>query len=244
MKLKDKVALVTGAGRNIGEAIAKLFAAEGAKVAVADIDRARAERVAGKIGDALPVVADVANPDDVRAMVDAVVERFGRIDILINNVAISDNKNILDISEEEWNRVIAVTLTAPFLVAKHVAQRMVEQGDGGNIVNIASASGHRGSRRAIAYTAAKGGVVNLTRSMAVQLAPYYIRVNSVSPHRTGSPVGKGEFDSIRPITNLKGRLGDPIDTARAVLFLVSDESDFVVGENIFVDGGAMAMEVP
>ena len=244
MQLKDKVALVTGAGRNIGEGSAKLFAAEGAKVAVADIDRARAERVAGEIGEALPVVADVANPDDVRAMVDAVIERFGRIDILINNVVISDNKNILDITEEEWNRVIAVTLTAPFLVAKHVAQRMIEQGEGGKIVNISSTSGHRGRLRAIAYSAAKGGVANLTRSMAVQLAPYNIRVNSVSPHKTGSPVGKDEFDSNRPITNLKGRPGDPIDTARAVLFLVSDESDFVVGENIFVDGGAMAMEVP
>jgi NAD(P)-dependent dehydrogenase (short-subunit alcohol dehydrogenase family) len=244
MKLKDKVALVTGAGRNIGEEIARLFAAEGAKVAVADLDGARAQRVAGEIGDALAVVADVANADEVRAMVDAVVERFGRIDILINNVALSDNKNILDISEEEWNRVIAVTLTAPFLVAKHVAQKMVEQGDGGKIVNIASASGHRGRRRAIAYTAAKGGVVNLTRSMAVQLAPYDIRVNSVSPHRTGSPLGKDKFNPDRPVTNLKGRPGDPIDTARAVLFLVSDDSDFVIGENIFVDGGAMAMDVP
>ena len=244
MKLKDKVALITGAGRNIGEEIAKLFAAEGAKVAVADIDGARARRVAGEIGDALPVVADVANAGEVRAMVDAVVERFGRIDILINNVALSDNKNILDISEEEWNKVIAVTLTGTFLVAKHVAQKMIEQGDGGNIVNIASASGHRGRRRAIAYTAAKGGVVNLTRSMAVQLAPHNIRVNSVSPHRTGSPVGKDAFDPNRPITNLKGRPGNPIDTARAVLFLASDDSDFVVGENLFVDGGGMAMEIP
>ena len=248
MKLKGQVAIVTGGGRNIGEQIAKLFAAEGARIAIVDMDKGRAERVAGEItgagGDAAAFVANVASSRDVADTVKAVVERFGRIDILVNNVAISDNKHILEITEEEWDRVIAVTLKGPFLMAKQVAQQMIAQNSGGKIVNIGSPSGFRGRSRAIAYSAAKGGVANLTRAMAVQLAPHNIRVNAVSPNKTGSPVGKDEFDPTRPVTNLVKRPGEPIETARAVLFLVSDDSSFIYGSNIFLDGGVMAMEMP
>jgi NAD(P)-dependent dehydrogenase (short-subunit alcohol dehydrogenase family) len=248
MKLEGQVAIVTGAGRNIGEAIAKALAAEGARVAIIDLDRARGEKVASEIRaegrEAMALAADVSKGSDVAEAVAEVTRRFGRIDILVNNVAISDNKTILDITEEEWDRVMAVTLKSQFLMAKHVAARMAAQGPGGRIVNIGSTSGHRGRGRAIAYSAAKGGVANLTRAMAVQLAPYGIRVNSISPNKTGSPVGKDEFDPTRPITNLVKRPGLPHETARAVLFLVSEESSFVLGENIFVDGGVMAMEVP
>jgi NAD(P)-dependent dehydrogenase (short-subunit alcohol dehydrogenase family) len=120
---------------------------------------------------------------------------------------------------------------------------MVAQGRGGKIVNVGSTSGFRGRPRALAYTTAKGGVANLTRSMAVQLAPHNIRVNSVAPNKIGSPVGKSEFDPTRPVKNLRKRNGEPIDLAKAVLFLVSDDSDFIVGDILFVDGGVMAMEV-
>jgi NAD(P)-dependent dehydrogenase (short-subunit alcohol dehydrogenase family) len=247
MKLRDQVAIVTGAGRNIGEEIAKLFAAEGARVAVVDMDAGRGGRVAAEIrqsgGDTQLFLADVSRGSDVAELVRAVVARFGRIDILVNNVAISDNKHILDISEEEWDRVLAVTLKSQFLMGKHVAAQMVAQGTGGRIVNIGSTSGFMGRSRAIAYSAAKGGVANLTRAMAAQLAPHRIRVNAIVPNKIGSPVGKDEFDPTRPVPNMAKRPGDPKEAAKAVLFLVSDDSSFVYGANLFVDGGVSAMDL-
>jgi NAD(P)-dependent dehydrogenase (short-subunit alcohol dehydrogenase family) len=247
MKLSNRVAIVTGAGRNIGEEISKTLASEGAKVAVVDLDEGRGEKVAAEIrdagGEAAAFVADMASEADIAAAVAAVVERWGRIDILINNAAISDNKNILDITRAQWDAVIAVTLTGPFLMSQHVARRMVAQGSGGRIVNVGSTSGFFGRSRAIAYAAAKGGVANLTRAMAVQLAPYNIRVNGVVPNKIGSPVGRDEFDPTRPVVNLIGRPGVPLDMARAVLFLVSDDSDFIAGNMLFVDGGVSVMMV-
>jgi NAD(P)-dependent dehydrogenase (short-subunit alcohol dehydrogenase family) len=246
MKLKDQVAIVTGAGRNIGEEIAKLFASEGAKVAVVDLDKARGQRVAEEIkaagGDAALFMADVSKGSEVAALVKAVVERYGHIDVLVNNVAISDNKHIFDITEEEWDRVLGVTLKSQFLMGKHVAQQMAAQGTGGRIVNLGSTSGFMGRKRAIAYSAAKGGVANLTRAMAVQLAPHKIRVTAIVPNKIGSPVGKDEFDADRPVPNMPKRPGQPIEAARAVLFLACDDSSFIYGENLFVDGGVLAMD--
>ena len=245
MKLQGQVAIISGAGRNIGEETAKLLAAEGAKIAVVDMDKGRGDRVAADIrkagGEAMGFVADVASEADIVRLVGEVVAKWGQIDILINNAAISDNKHILEITKEDWDRVIAVTLTGPFLLGKYVARQMVAQGRPGKIVNVGSTSGFYGRKRAIAYTAAKGGVANLTRSMAVQLAPHNIRVNGVVPNKIGSPVGKDEFDPTRPVVNLRGRPGIPMDMARAILFLVSDDSDFVVGDMLFVDGGVSAL---
>jgi NAD(P)-dependent dehydrogenase (short-subunit alcohol dehydrogenase family) len=245
MKLSGQVAVITGAGRNIGEDTAKLFAAEGAKVAVVDMDKGRGDKVAADIvtqnGDAKAFVADVSSEQDIAALVADVVAQWGRIDILVNNAAISDNKHVLEITKGEWDKVMAVTLTGPFLMSQHVARQMVKQGSGGKIINIGSTSGFFGRSRAIAYTAAKGGVANLTRSLAVQLAPHRIRVNGVVPNKIGSPVGKDEFDPTRPVVNRVGRPGVPIDLARAILFLASDESEFIVGEMLFVDGGVSAM---
>lgn len=246
-KLRGRVAIITGAGRNIGEETAKLLAAEGAKVAVVDMDGPRGGRVADEItragGDAKAFVADVGNEADISTLVKDVVAQWGRIDILVNNAAISDNKTILEITKAEWDKVIAVTLTGPFLMCKHVAQQMVAQGSGGSIVNVGSTSGFFGRSRAIAYSAAKGGVANMTRALAVQLAPHKIRVNGVIPNKIGSPVGKDEFDPTRPVVNLAGRPGVPLDLARAVLFLISDDSEFIVGEMLFVDGGVTAMMI-
>jgi len=245
VRLQGQVAVVTGAGRNIGERIAEVLAGEGARVAAVDLDRGRAERAAAKLAaagaDVAPFVADVSIDSEVRALVAGVVERFGRIDILVNNVAVSDNRHVLEITEREWDDTIRVTLKAPFLMAKHVAERMAAQG-GGKIVNIGSTSGYRGRGSAVAYSAAKGGVANLTRALAFQLAPHGIRVNSVSPNRTGSPVGSQEVDPDRWFKNLVDRPGVPDDTAQVVLFLCTEEASFICGENIFADGGVMAME--
>jgi NAD(P)-dependent dehydrogenase (short-subunit alcohol dehydrogenase family) len=247
MKLKDQVAIVTGAGRNIGEEIAKVLAANGAKVAVVDMDPGRGNKVAGEIvghgGEAAAFVADVSSEADVARLIKDVSAKWGRVDILINNAAISDNKDILEITKEQWDKVLAVTLTGPFLMSQYAARAMVAGKRGGKIVNVGSTSGFFGRSRAVAYAAAKGGIANLTRAMAVQLAPHNIRVNGVVPNKIGSPVGKDEFDPTRPVVNLRGRNGVPMDMARAVLFLVSDDSDFIVGDMLFVDGGVSAILV-
>ena len=244
-KLEGKAAIVTGAGRNIGEEIAKLFAREGARVAVVDMDEGRAESVAETIrtggGEAIAVVCDVSDTGDIAAMVTAVTEAFDGVDILVNNVAVSDNKNVFELTEDEWRRTVDVTLSSPFYVTKQVARWMVDNGRKGRIVNIGSTSGFKGRPTALAYTAAKSGVFNLTQSLAVQLAPYGIIVNQVSPNMTGSPVGEQVFDRNRKVNNLLGRPGEPEEQAQAVLFLASEDASFVAGANLFVDGGTMAL---
>ena len=246
MKLDNKVAVVTGAGRNIGEAIARTFAQEGARVAVVDLDKGRGERVAGEINkstqnQALPVVCDVTSAADVEKLVKTVVQKWGGVDILVNNAAWTDRKNILDLTEEEWDKVMAVSLKSVFLCTKFVARAMVDQKRKGRIINLASTSGYTGRPNATAYTAAKAGILNLTRSVAVQLAPYGVRVNSVSPNRIGSPVGEDVVPENRVVKNLVGRKGTPKDIAAAVLFLACDESDFITAIDLPVDGGALAV---
>jgi NAD(P)-dependent dehydrogenase (short-subunit alcohol dehydrogenase family) len=245
MKLKNQVVIVTGAGRNIGKAMARLFASEGAKVVVADIDAGRGRSVVSELErsgyQAMLVLCDISQSKDVQEMVKKVVERFGGIDILVNNAAMTDRVSILESAEEEFDKVISVTLKGTYLVSKYVAAQMVQQGRGGKILNVASTSGLIGRKDAVAYSAAKGGVINMTRSMAVQLAPHKIRVNSLTPNRSGSPVGMDDDAAVgRAAKNLAGRLGTAEDQARAALFLISDDSDFVYGANLIVDGGVMA----
>ena len=245
MKLNKKVAIVTGAGRNIGEEIAQVFAAEGAFVAVVDNDPGRGERVARAINaitpdHALPLICDVSSSASVEKMTQAVVKKWGGVDILVNNAAITDRKSIFDVTEEEWDRVMAVSLKSVFLCTKYVARSMIEQKRGGRIINMASTSGHMGRRDATAYTAAKAALLNFTRTLAVQLAPHGIRVNSISPNRIGSPVGEDVVPENRYVKNLVGRRGTPKDIALATLFLASDDADFIVGIDLPVDGGALA----
>lgn len=246
MRLHKQVAVVTGAGRNIGEDICKLFVQEGAKVAVVDLDAGRGGRVANDINAAKPasaisLVCDVASATSVEKMVAAVVKEFGGIDILVNNAAWTDHKTLFDITEEEWDRVMNVCLRSVWYCTRSAAKVMIDQKRKGKIINIASTSGHWGRKEATAYTTAKAGVLNLTRSIAVQLAPEGIRVNSISPNRIGSPVGQEDVPENRFVKNLAGRRGVPMDIAKAAVFLASDESDFIYAVDLPVDGGALAI---
>jgi NAD(P)-dependent dehydrogenase (short-subunit alcohol dehydrogenase family) len=245
MEAEERVAFVTGGGRNIGESIALALARDGMRVAIVDLDEARAHRTADLVeaahpGRAFALCGDVSRAEDVRRLVREVVDRWGGIDVLVNNVAITDRgKNVLDLEEDEWERVLRVTLGSAFLCAKYVAREMVKRNKGGRIVNIGSTSGHRGRANATAYSVAKAGVINLTRSLAVQLAPYGIRANTVTPNKIGSPVGQEEDSPGRETPNLVGRAGRPADVANAVSYLVSEEADFMTAGELLVDGGAL-----
>ena len=245
MRLENRIAIVTGAGRNVGEGIARAFVAEGARVGVVDVDEARAKSVVESINAsqpdaALAVRCDVTSSAQVEQMVAQVVQKWGAVNILVNNVGVVDRKNVLELEENDWDRVIAISLKSVFLCTKHAAKRMVERGQGGKIINIASTSGHRGRSDATAYPSAKGGVLNLTRSLAIQLAPYNIRVNSITPNRVKTVVGPGEKPRNWTVTNLVGRQCTPQDVARTAVFLASEDSDMITGSDILVDGGVQA----
>ncbi len=245
MKLEGRTAIVTGAGPNIGQEICRVLAGEGARVACNDVDAARAEAAAEAVrkagGHAVAVPGDIVDPAQVQAIVRRVVQTFGGVDILVNNAAITVPKGLLNISVEEWRRNIDIILTGTFLMSRAVAEVMVKAGRGGTIVNIASTSGHRGRANALAYCTAKGGILNMTRAMAMDLIPHKIRVNSVSPTKTGVSVGALEAAGERSFDEIPlGRLGRPRDQALAVLYLVSDDAEFVTGFDLRVDGGALA----
>lgn len=244
MRLDGKVALVTGAGPNIGGQIARTLAEAGAAVGCNDVDPEHAERIAaslaGTAGGALALPGDITDEAQAEDVVERLCARYGRVDVLVNNAAVTVPHGLLETTAQEWSRVLAINLTGTFLVSRAAARRMVEQG-GGSIVNIASTSGHRGRAGALAYCAAKGGVLNMTRAMAMDLAPYNIRVNSVSPTKTGVSVGGLESAGTRFHAEIPlGRLGQPVDHARAVAFLASDDAEFCTGIDIRVDGGALA----
>ena len=245
MKLSGKVAVITGGGRNIGLATSLLLASEGAKIAIFDMDPERGSKTVNEIkeqgGEAISIVGDVSRSSDVEDMVKRAVSEWGQIDILVNCAAISDRQPLLDLPEEMWDKVIDVTLKGTFLCGKYVAKQMVAQGGGGAIVNFSSGSAFHGGTQRIAYDAAKGAIVTLTKDMAVQLASHNIRVNAISPGSTGSQVGGSIAPEDRQVRNLLGKITMPEHQAKAVLFLVSDDSEHVIGQVMHVDGGTNAM---
>lgn len=247
--LEGKTAVVSGAGPNIGREIAGTLAANGASVVCLDLRREAAEAAAREIVDrgyqAIAVDGDITNPEDMERLVAESVAAYGRIDILVNNAAITNDAGLLDENIETFRKIVDVILAGTFNCTQHVARRMVEQGDGGAIVNVASTSGHRGKSGAVAYQSAKAGVLNFTRACAMELAPHNIRVNSLTPTQTGMPVGgkPARPDDEIPKSVPRGRWGKPRDQAQAVLFLVSDNADFITGADLPVDGGNLAMRL-
>ena len=237
--------IVTGAGRNVGEAISRELVCRGARVAVVDIDKESADRVAKLLnterpGSAVALTADVSSPTDVQAMVDAAWSGLGTVDTLVNCVAITDRPTtVLELPDERWDQVLRVTLSGAFLTTKYVAKRIVGDGTGGVIIHIGSTSGLFARNNAVAYPTAKAGLYALTRSLALQLGRYGIRVNTVSPNKVGSPVGQATEPANRARNNLVGRACTPQDIANAVAFMASDEASFVTGTDLLVDGGAL-----
>jgi NAD(P)-dependent dehydrogenase (short-subunit alcohol dehydrogenase family) len=242
--LSGRLALITGVGPNIGTAIATALARAGATV-LCNHRRPEAAEVAAKEaggeGKAFPLVFDVTDADAVEQGVEEASRVHGVIDILVNNASMTAVRSLLTVSVEEWREVTRTVLEGTFLCSRAVARRLVTAKKPGTIVNIAATSAHRGRKNAIAYCTAKGGLLNLTRAMATDLAPHKIRVNSVSPAKTGASVGAVEAAGARSFDEIPlGRLGRPQDPANAVLFLVSDAAEFITGIDLRVDGGALA----
>jgi len=244
--LEGKVAIVTGGARGLGKAFCLRMAAEGAKVVVADIlgeeAQQTAEEIRAKGGSAIPLRIDVTSEEDTQRMAAETVKQFGRIDILVNNAAMIygiTRKPFMEVPVAEWDKLMTVNLKGPFLCCRAVFPQMQKQGKG-KIINIASQTAFTGSRNFIHYVTSKGGVIAFTRSLAGEIGEYGIRVNSVAPGFTDTEAARTLTADITKYdvgpTPL-GRLEQPGDLVGAVIFLASDDSDFITGQTLVVDGG-------
>ena len=261
MKLRGKVAIVTGTSPNIGGGIAGGLADEGAKVVCVDVVADNAQQCAAWInkrsGDALGVVCDTTDEAQVAAMVARAREAYGGVDVLVNNAGILGGESVIDMPLERWSRQLAVNLTGTFLCTKHVARVMVEQRRGGSIIVIVSTAGHQGQPGNIGYCTSKSGLLNFTRAAAMDLAKHEIRVNSLTPTATDIEEGVEravEWGRARP--EPRGRLLDfakmvptgalpsPRHYARAAVFLASDDAEMITGFDLRVDAGAIAKYWP
>ena len=249
MRLEDKVTIITGAGSGMGRVAAELFAREGASVVLADVTEETAEATADTVrqggGRATAIAADVSREDDARRMVDHAVATFGRVDCLYNNAGVmpAADHSVIDTDVETWDKVMAVNLRGVFLGCKYAIPKMVEQGSG-SIINIASFVAILGcSVPQDAYTASKGAVLALTRSLAVQFAPKGVRTNAISPGPIETPllmdwlVKDEEAKRIRLARNPSGRFGKPEEIVNVAVYLASDESRWTNGANLVIDGG-------
>jgi NAD(P)-dependent dehydrogenase (short-subunit alcohol dehydrogenase family) len=248
LRLKDRVALVTGGGSGIGKATAELFAREGARVAVADCAQDSASEVVREIradgGEGFFVQTDVSDSAQVARMVEAVLQAYGRIDVLFNGAGVLYYGTVLETDEQAWNRVLSINLTGTYLCCRAVLPHMIRQG-GGSIINVASTVGaHDACANAVAYVTSKGGVTLFTKAMAIDHAKQGVRVNALVPGATDTPMIRkalsAEALDALAASHPIGRLGRPEELAKAVLFLASDEASFVTGTAMYVDGGQTA----
>jgi 2-keto-3-deoxy-L-fuconate dehydrogenase len=246
-KLSGRVALITGAGSGIGEATALLFAREGASICAVDVNESGATATARAIGDALAVTANVSSSDEVQDAVSRCLDRFGRIDILVNCAGVGSTQTLADTPEEVWDRVFAVNTRGTFLTCKYALPHMLSSG--GCIVNIASVAGMVGIRNRAAYCASKGAVISLTQSIAVDFVGQGIRCNCICPGTVDSPwVGRLLDAAEDPVAERAaliarqpmGRLGLPEEIAAAALYLASDDAAFMTGSQLVIDGGLTA----
>jgi len=250
MRLQDKVILITGSGSGIGKSTALLFAKEGATVIVNDLQLDKGEETAEEIrsagGKALFLPADVTNPDSVKPMVDRIIAEYGRIDVLFNNAGISGVGALHEIEPEQWDKVVNVNIRGVYVPSKYVLPHMMDARQG-SIINMSSCVAEIGLARRALYAATKGAVLSLTKSMQVDYAEYGIRVNALLPGTILTPfvenyLRTGYDDPEKAIASIKtrqlsGDLGRPEDVAKAALFLASDDSKFMMGSPLYIDGG-------